>query len=584
MPDIVQKKIQAIHAQKREVLSLPPKKALDTILAAEHPAAIVHAFTEQDFHLLIHDIGIDDARPLLALANERQVEYIVDTEIWHGDQIDDLLTIQWLEALYQADPDRTTRWLMTEKIEFLELFLFKNVQVIIREHDEESGTLPESCFSYDDTIYINIPDYPHPESPEADDEKLRKQLVRDLLNRMAATDYPRYRSIILEAVRVIPAETTEEEYRLRNVRMAEKGFLPWDEAVGIYQPITADQLFSQTPKPAPPENGPDRLPVPVLSATFMDADTLFGRALKTVTDPELSTQLQTEFATVCNQVIVADRQPIREKRQLEQKVKKACHTISLGLEHLLADDDGSSRTRAGALISKYRLAEIFRVGYGLCLDLKWQARKWQQASWANRSGLSLHFWGETWLGVLGGLLLDHPRFYEDYAGGVLYRDFESLADVKQTRSVLDAVAAFDNLLANMQITLKPLDAYGYVGHYNLVLTLWARRILAVSGSIAPPSSDPRSIDPLSIDQVRQFFSHLWGQPEKPFRVSDEKKEQFLAWISETAGRPAHDVSETLGQTFESLFRTLEEEYANVAPRALELKYVQGFFLLAPETG
>ena len=579
MSDIVQKKIQAIHAKKREVLSLPPKKALETILAAEHPAAIVHAFTEQDFHLLIHDIGIDDAQPLLALANRHQVEYIVDTEIWRGDQIDNFLTIQWLETLYQADPDRTTLWLMTEKLDFLELFLFKNVQVIIREHDEESGALPESYFTYDDTLYINIPDYPHPDGPAADDEKLRKQLVRDLLNRMAATDYPRYRNIMFEAIQVIPAETTEEEYRLRNIRMAEKGFLPWDEAVGIYQPITADQLLSQTPKFSTPEDGPGRLPVPVLSATFMDADTLFGRALKTVTDPELVTQLQAEFATVCNQVVVADRQPIREKLQLEQKVKKACRTISLGLEYLLADTDESDSVHAGALISKYRLAEIFRVGYGLCLDLKWQARKWQPASWADRSGLPLHFWGETWLGVLGGLLLNHPRFYDDYTSGVLYRDFESLADVERTRSVLDAVAAFDNLLSKMQITLKPLDTYGYVGHYNLILTLWARQVLSVSGSIEPLSSDP-----LSIDQIRQFFSHLWGQPEKPFHVSNEKKEQFLAWVSETAGLPAYDVSETLGPTFETLFKALEEEYANVFPQTLELKYVQGFFLLAPETG
>ena len=46
-------------------------------------------------------------------------------------------------------------------------------------------------------------------------EKLRKQLVRDLLNRMAATDYALYRNIVIEAVRVIPAEVTEEEYRLR---------------------------------------------------------------------------------------------------------------------------------------------------------------------------------------------------------------------------------------------------------------------------------------------------------------------------------------------------------------------------------
>jgi hypothetical protein len=574
MSDIVEKKIAALHAKKREVLGLPPQKALDTILAAEHPAALVHAFTEQDFHLLMHDIGVDDARPLLALAKDRQLEYIVDTEIWSGDQIDFLETIRWLETLYRADPDRTIRWLMTEKLEFLELFLFWNIQVIIREHDQDSGALPESYFSYDDTVYINIPDYPHPEGPDADDEKLRKQLVRDLLNRMAATDYPLYRNIVLEAARVIPAESTEEEYRLRNVRLAEKGFLPWAEAIGIYQPITADQLFRQRPKLSASDKGPGRLPVPLLSSAYLDTDTLFGRALQTVADPEVVMQLQAEFATMCNQIIVADKEPIREKPQLAQKVKKACATISLGLEHLLADTDENVFARAGALISKYRLAEIFRVGYGLGLNLKWQARKWQADSWANRSGLPLNFWGEAWLGVLGGLLLEHPRYYDNYAKGVLYRDFESLVEVEGTRSVLAAIMAFDDLLAAMNIDLQPLDTYGYVGHYSLVLTLWARHLLDLSGSVAP----------LTIDQIRQFFDQLWDQKQRPYKITNSRKEAFLAWIADTAGRSEHDVSTVLAPSFESLFNTLEEEYANVAPQALELKYVQGFFLLEPEAG
>lgn len=574
MSNIAQKKIQAVHALKREALTLPPQKALETILDAEHPVAVVHAFTEQDFHLLIHDIGIDDAFPLLAMAQDRQLEYILDTEIWAGDQVDYPLTIHWLETLYRVDPDRTTRWLMTEKLEFLELFLFRNIQVHIREHDEDSGSLPESYFTHDDTFYIDIPDYPHPDGPESDDERLRKQLLRDLLDRMASTDYRLYRNILLEAVRVLPAEATEEEYRMRNVRLAEKGFLPWEEAVGIYQPITTAQLLVQPPKFSSPGVSPGRLPVPVLSTAFVDAGTLFGRSLKTIADPELITQLQVEFATVCNQIVVADRDPIRAKSQLEPKVLKACRIISLGLEHLLADEDGDNPVRAGALISRYRLSEIFRVGYGLCLELKWHARKWLQASWAGRSKLPLNFWGETWLGVLGGLLLDYPRFYDNYASGALYRDFENLADIRQSRSVLDAVAAFDDLLSKMKISLKPLDTYAYVGHYNLVLTLWARSILSISGSL----------DPLSIEQIRRFFSHLWGQSKKPYRISNNHKEQFLAWVAETAGMAQQDVSKTLGQAFETLFRALEEEYANVSSRTLELKYVQGFFLLPPETG
>ena len=573
MTDIVKQQIRALHEKKREILNLPPQEALDAILSARHPVAIVHAFTEQDFHLLIHDIGIDDSRPLLALATDRQVEYIVDTEIWNRDRINYSAVVRWLDTLYRTDPDRITRWLITDKLEFLEIFLFKNIQVIIREHDQESDTLPDACFTHDDVLYIHIPDYPGRQESGTDNERLRKQLVQDLLNRIAMTDYPLYRNIVLETMQIIPAEATEEEYRLRNVRMAEKGFLPYEEAVGIYQPLTAKQLFSRSPRLSFKIGDTGRLPVPVLSAAFMDTGCIFSRALKTIANPEITAQLQVEFATLCNQVIVADKKPIREKWELEAKVKKACGYISLGLEHLAAGKSRIDMAKAGALISKYRLTEIFRTGYGLCRKLKWQAQRWQRNSWAKRSKLSLNFWGETWLGVIGGLLLEHPRFFDNYASGVLYREFESLADIQQTRTALEAAAAFDDLLSKMNIVLKPLDSYGYVGHYSLVLTLWARHILELSGEISP----------LSIEDIRKFFIYLWGEKRKPYRISDPKKEHFLKWLSRKAGLAEYDISRTLGRTFEALFKTLEEEYSNVSPHNLELKYVQGFFLSPPET-
>ncbi len=572
MTDIVQLKIRALRDKKRELLNMPPGEALDTILNSKHPAAIVHALTEQDFHLLIHDIGLDDSRPLLALAAERQLEYIVDMETWTGDLINNAAATRWLDRLYRADPDRTTRWLMRDKLDLLEIFLYKNIHLLIREHDQESSTLPESYFTHDDVLYIRILDGPNRNAPETGDTKLKEQLIRDLLTRMAAEDYPLYRGILLEAMQLIPAETIEREYRLRNVRMAEKGFLPYEEAVGIYQPITSRQLFSQTTKSVPPDTGADRLPVPVLSATYVDAGSFFARALKAITNSELNAELQAEFATLCNQVIVADKSPIREKRELEAKVNKACGYMSLGLEHLAGGTRAADIPQAAVLISKYRLSELFRVGYGLCLELKWQAQKWQQSSWAQRSKLSLKFWGEAWLGVLGGLLLDHPRFYDNYADGVLYREFESLADIEQTRSVLAAVAIYDNLLARMEIVLEPLGAFGYVGHTNLLLTLWARQVLDISGEVTP----------LTIETIRKFFTWLWGESKRPYAISDEKKEQFLGWFSGAAALPDVDLSRTLGQTLEDLFKNLEEEFANVAPRDLALKYVQGFFLTAPE--
>ena len=47
---------------------------------------------------------------------------------------------------------------------------------------------------------------------------------------------------------MIPAESEEEQFRLRNVRLGEKGFLPFHEAVGIYQPLRPEKLPSARKK------------------------------------------------------------------------------------------------------------------------------------------------------------------------------------------------------------------------------------------------------------------------------------------------------------------------------------------------
>ena len=36
----------------------------------------------EDFYFLIHEIGIEDSLPLLSLASNRQMEYLLDLEVW----------------------------------------------------------------------------------------------------------------------------------------------------------------------------------------------------------------------------------------------------------------------------------------------------------------------------------------------------------------------------------------------------------------------------------------------------------------------------------------------------------------------
>ncbi|RPJ10469.1 MAG: hypothetical protein EHM30_15740, partial [Desulfobacteraceae bacterium] len=63
-------------SQRKEIITLSSEKALDRILEAKHPAALIHSFPEQDFYFLVHDIGLNDSYELLALASDKQWDYI----------------------------------------------------------------------------------------------------------------------------------------------------------------------------------------------------------------------------------------------------------------------------------------------------------------------------------------------------------------------------------------------------------------------------------------------------------------------------------------------------------------------------
>ncbi len=112
---------------------------------------------------------------------------------------------------------------------------------------------------------------------------------------------------------------------------------------------------------------------------------------------------------MCNLIIAADQNKIRDREQLKGIVKKACGYISIGLESLAEGNSGLDIHRTAALIQRYPLSGIFKVGYGRALQLKWRTERWKEKAWFAKEDF-VEFWGEEWLGVLGGLLLKTAVF------------------------------------------------------------------------------------------------------------------------------------------------------------------------------
>jgi len=219
------------------------------------------------------------------------------------------------------------------------------------------------------------------------------------------TDHVKYQETLLRALNVLPAESEEEAYRFRNVRLAEKGFLPFDEAVGVYQPINIKVIQKQA-KQIQGGRRPEAifLPIPLNHLAFLEKGSRFSRALSIMSLDETFQQIQIEFAGLCNQIAAADQKPIHEREELREIVKKSCGYLEIGLERLAGKKTRLDDSQTAGYIKTYPLIDIFRLGYGLVVGLRQRAKQWQQQSWFANNRLALSFWDEFLVGVLGGLL------------------------------------------------------------------------------------------------------------------------------------------------------------------------------------
>ncbi len=562
----IQKKIASLAEERRRILSMSPKKTMDAIIESPDGLAIVHSMADQDFHLLVNEIGPEDALELLSLASNRQWEHILDIEGWDREAIVGKPVLKWFALLMQADEERFFSWITTEKINFLELFLNYHIQSGIRVHDQEPSEIGDDFFTFDDVHYVRFVKKDIPGSvTEDNDVAFRDDMLFKLLRRLAKREPRTFQSLLFYSDSVLPAEAEEEAYRLRNVRLAEKGLLPFEEAIGIYQPAQKNRPLPE--KPTATTIVDTSVPVPLAPTGLLARETVFSRALTLIDSVETLVELQAEFAALCNRLAVADRLVIKEKQDLTNIVKKACGYLHIGFSELTGQRLPDP-AKTASLMKTHYLADIFRTGYSRVVTLKTRADKWYRDSWCRKKDLPVSFWGESRQGILAGLLVKRPLFFDIGQGGLI-REFETLDDIEIAETTLDRIMALDTLLSVTDIDPGPVSQE-VLTFNNMVLTLWARHQLGL----------PEIVDFISIKTFRPFFEELMGditgQPDAA--IGDDMKASFLRWL---AGRTGHDpvnIVQSAGGIFEGLFTDIVEEYGPVSSADLDPRHIHLFLV------
>jgi len=532
-------------------------EVMDRILEHPDPPGLIKRLPSEDFFWLVKREG-EDCMQLLQLASLRQWQYLLDLELWEKDRLDLTHAFQWLQRLQRSDPERLTRWLFTDGHALAYLYLFRSVHVEIRD-ENEAYDLEKGFITLDGLFYIKVL------------KEEQRETVEGILRTMAGEDLLKYHDLLTGLAGVLPAELEEDMYRLRNVRMAEHGFLPRVEALLVYAPL--DQKFieqRESPEMVDPALDEESLDLaPYTPFYFSKSQNLLTKSASRITDGHLLDRIRLEFAGLCNQVLSADGLVIDDIDILRKAGQKAAGYLNLALEEMSGKEIGA----AEELLRKNRLISLFRVGFGLAQKLKWEAERWLKKSWFDHDGMGYGFWGDGWGNTLAGLMEKRPQYYCGPEGEREYRDFEQASDLTAVRKILHRLIGLDKMLARRAITCpfnkKDVQTYDQTFH-SLLFTLWARQMLDLKPSF----------EAISLKQARQFLDLLRGGDEKPPYQMLGFEEVFVKdFMASAAGFEPEDAA-TLKDTLSLIWQEFCKEYDWVDVDALDPRFSK-YILIRP---
>ena len=416
-----------LRAARAALAQARGRKRLDVILDARDPQALVRALPPDELYLVVREVGLADAAPIVQLASADQFKVFLDLAAWSREAIEPRRVLPWLRAARAGanlEPKAAARW--SRKLATLDReLLFLVLRDTLRIHDLEQDPDPEIASDR----FMRTPEGKFVVEFLVDGAEYAA--VRGVLDDLYADD-PFAATRLLSSIRWdLPSELEESELRWRTGRLADLGFPSAEEAAS---------WFARPPRtPAHPPGAPARAGGFFLAT--LDRGALLDRAVARLS-PDDRDVVEPQIFQAANAVLVADAVDPGDPDRVRAAFESARGWLELGLERLA----GGDAARAAEVLAETPVKRVFQEGFGRVLELVWRARKIRE-----RAG------EETRLGspldeALAALAARRPRYFPGVeapraawgtveAAAFEPREFRSSEDLARTDDALLAAEA-----------------------------------------------------------------------------------------------------------------------------------------------
>ncbi len=414
------------------------------------PEALVPRIDSQDFVRVARALRDENRLDLLlGHATPEQLTSLIDLDAWVRERIDVPRARTWLmvlarvylaldkprgaliDLIYGMDPEM---WTMA---------LLPGTEVLIVDHEDDQSRdvahdeLSEmrTWDSPDGFFVVGVPD---------DDFGTQALATIELVYQ---DDLDEGRKLLLSIQGGMRSQIEEDLLRWRQGRLADLGFVAWEEAMKLFVPYDRTTAATEEARDFHYLDDPDDM----LALPRWQRSGLLARVLERLDDADHGLRAR-EFLLLVSEVMAAQRFAPGDTALQERAINQTQATISLGLELLLTagEDHPDPEAFLSERVRAIGLRDIFRVGYGALDKLRkatGQLSKATRISLTGPGSLLDRPWGPA-IACLSAWYPELPVLGKSGAA----RPLQTFADVREATTVVAQAGALSRLT---------FDAAGY---------------------------------------------------------------------------------------------------------------------------
>ena len=492
----------------------------EEIFASADPPATIAALPPDEFFYVIHELGFPDAMEILVHGTPEQIQAVLDFSLWDRDRVAMTPADEWLAALVEAPVEALGKWAQGMDVELLALLIRQRCRI----YDLSLEEVPDEI----ESPLWNSPDRLFTLELLGDQEQVRvTQHLVDSLYRYA----PLLMRRLLVGMRSDnDAELEETAYRWRAGRMADLGFVDFQEALVAYQELdpTAVHIGSERAPSVRPQSEPGddvHLRLPMVVTERLSGKTPFARAVAGLQTREEAAELHYALVALCNRVLSADQVNPSDEEAIRGVLDRLSATLDLAIEFLARGD----AEREVAAVRSIPILTLHRLGTSLIGKLRRLATALRRKNPFAVLAPALDIFESEDSEILASLTRTRPLFPRllDEPPAAGQRPFATLADLaRATRAVERAAAAIELLTG---LGLRPAQLSPEALHLLVETSpagaprktldpaaidagVLARNVLVVR-LLGSPAKELTLLSPASIEKFKQNFNSGAELPE-----------------------------------------------------------------------